>query len=101
MVSDLAQYHGYVVRYRREQTAAGEYTLVFVHEQTLRPDVWYRFDTDVTVFDERTRLLRSGIRLIEGSGGNTGGEPTAPTEETTYEVIVDAENVTSTVDGES
>lgn len=108
VVSDPAQYYGYVVRYRRG-TAARGYTFVFVHGETLRSDSEYQLGPEATVFDARTRLLRAELRptgdpateSASGTGGTTHevvvdaeNEPATPPDETTYGVVVDEENAT-------
>lgn len=106
VVSEPADYNGYVVLVEQTPAAQGEYAFAFVNEETLQEDQWYRLTDDVVFFDARIRLL--SVALTTGGGGQetTTTEETTATnamtttrtsETTTHEVIVKA---TETNDGE-
>ena len=95
VVSDPTDYRGYIVLVRPTPNAPGKYAFVFVHEQTLKSDQLYRFTTDVTVFEDEILLLQAGI----DTAGDAGETTTTPPDQTTYDIIVDAETTTEMADG--
>lgn len=106
VVSEPADYNGYVVLVKQTPNAQGEYTFAFVNEETLREDQWYRLTDDVVFFDARVRLLSVALAIVSGGHETTTTEETTATnsetttrtgETTTHEVIVKA---TETNDGE-
>jgi hypothetical protein len=108
VVSEPTDYNGYVVLVKRTPNAPGEYTFVFVNQQTLQQDQWYRFTDDVVFFDTRISLLSVALTTGAGVGETpttteqttvaTTTETTTPADETTtHEVVVET---TETSDSE-
>ena len=77
IVSDPADYNGYVIRYQPDQDA-GEYALVFVREATLEIGGTLQFGTDATFFNTQANLITAGLESGDG-------ETETPTDETTTE----------------
>lgn len=95
VVPDPTEYRGYVGRARQNRDAPGEYTFVFVREETLRRDRRYRLTADATFFASQLRLLQVGIRHASGTEmatatrENETGTTATRENETTQEVVVE------------
>lgn len=86
VVPDPTEYRGYVGRVHLNGDAPGEYTFVFVREETLQRDRRYQFTADATFFASRLRLLQ--VRIRPASGTETATTVTRESE-TTQEVVVE------------
>lgn len=105
IVTDPADYNGYVVRYQPDQDA-GEYALVFVREGTLDTERTYVLETDATFFNNEANLLTAGIGSVDGEETTTdedgtttedGGETTTEEDdETTTEETATEEETAAT-----
>lgn len=89
VVSEPTDYNGYVVLVKLTPDAPGEYAFVFVNEETLQEDQWYRFTDDVVFFNTDINLLSAGLTTVGGVEATTTeetttdeGEITTDTEET-------------------
>ena len=70
IVSDPTEYNGYVIQYQPDD-GMGEYTFVFVRDETLSTETTYQFTPgDVTYFNTDVNLLQVGL----GNGGDGTGD---------------------------
>ena len=72
IVSDTADYNGYIIRYQPDQDA-GEYAIIFVRDDTLQLGSTFSFQTDATFFNTQVNLLTAGLSSTGGGGGGGGG----------------------------
>ena len=89
IVSDTADYNGYIVRFQPDQEA-GEYAIVFVREDTLQLGSRFSFQTDATFFNTQANLLTAGLSSGSADGGQQETE-TTETETTETETTAPAE----------
>jgi len=104
LVNDPTEYNGYVVQYQSGDGTIGEYTMVFVRDETLTGDTTYEFTPgDVTFFNTDVTLLQAGLQRTEGEESETDDEETTEEDETPTEDQETTEegDETPTDDGET
>lgn len=88
VVSEPTDYNGYVVLVKSHPNATGKYTFVFVNEETLQQEQWYRLTDDAVFFDADANLLSAVITTDTGVRETPTTEAMATTEETTTHAVV-------------